>query len=159
MVLRIRAIIRAVLVSTVLGVLLLRPAAAEDLSYEEIFARAEQGNAFYQKTVGTIHEANDDLKGAAHWYKMAALMNNVRAQLLLANAYQHGRGVPQSPTVAVAWYMVASVNCGRKQLSVEAFNGPLPSAQELEVAGEIAVFLSMLVGENGPPDCEEYDDR
>ena len=134
-------------------------ASAEDLSYDEMMVRAVQGDTYYQKSIGIFHELSGDLEEAAHWYKTASIMNNARAQLLLANAYQHGRGVPQSPMIGAAWYMLATINCERTEASDEALNGPSPSEHEVAVAADIALLFRSLINAAGSsPDCTEYDD-
>ena len=123
--------------------------------------KALEGDAKASKTLGNLFEVLlADHTQAAYWYKMAALSRNARAQLLLANSYQHGRGVPKSNTLAFAWYMVASAECDEgKSLSPESFSGPDPSNDEWEAARETAILFRMLAGQYASaPDCSEYFD-
>ena len=122
--------------------------------------KALEGDPKAMKTLGVLFEVlRGDHAQAAHWYRLAALSRNARAQLLLANSYQHGRGVPKSNTLAFAWYMVASAECGQKDLAPESFNGPTPSKDELEAARETALLFRMLAAKfASEPDCSEYFD-
>ena len=55
--------------------------------------------------------------------------------------------------------MVASAECGQKNLSPESFNGPTPSKDELDAARETALLFQMLARKfASEPDCSEYFD-
>ena len=138
---------RAALVAVILIVALPAQATAADLTGHD------------WKTLGVRYETRGNLEKAAYCYKMAALANNVRGQVLLANAYHHGRGVPQSVTIAFAWYMTASAKCKRKGLPAPSHRGPTPTAEQWRAGRDLHTFLFMLSSQGNPkPDCTEFDD-
>ena len=76
-----------------------RQLAAQFPNIQPHVEKALMGDPKAMKTLGVLFEAlRGDHAQAAHWYRLAALSRNARAQLLLANSYQHGRGVPMSNT-------------------------------------------------------------
>lgn len=92
-------------------------------------------------------------------YKVASMANNARGQLLLANAYRHGRGVPQSSTIAMAWYIVAGSMCDDDELHSEINNGPIPTEEsEMETATDLAIMLGWFANRYGEADCSEYEE-
>ena len=113
------------------------------------------------KTLGIMFEVlQHDFEQSAYWYRLAALSGNARAQLLLANSFQHGRGVPESKSLAFAWYMTASAECDPGSLSAEAGNGPYPSDDEMAIAREMSHLIRMLIARVADmPDCTEYFDQ
>lgn len=122
--------------------------------------KALAGDPKATKTLGILFEVLEkDYAEAAHWYRYAAIEGNARAQLLLANSYQHGRGVPQSNTLAFAWYLTAGTYCEPERFHPESVNGPAPGKDELAAAGYISILIQMLLAKLGAePDCSEYFD-
>ena len=119
-------------------------------SIDELIAEAQNGDSKAQKDVGVVLEIRGHLEKAAHMYKVASMANNARGQLLLANAYQHGRGVPQSSTIAMAWYIVASAMCDADGVSDEINNGPIPTEEsEMETATDLAIMLGWFANRYG----------
>ena len=120
--------------------------------------RALEGNPKAMKTLGILFGTLlGDHQQAAHWYRFAALHGNARAQFLLANSYQHGRGVPKSNTLAFAWNMVASTGCGRNGLPTEVRNGLMPTKEEWDAALDVHRLIQTLMLKDAiQPDCSEY---
>ena len=134
--------------------------AAEYPKVRPYVADALKGDPKAMKTLGILFEALvGNHEDAAFWYRLSALGRNVRAQLLIANSYQHGRGVPKSTVMAFAWYMTAMAECEQAVLSEESFNGPTPSKDEWESARHMSMLIRMLVAKFADEaDCSEYFD-
>ena len=133
------------------------------LKYPKVSGRVDKalaGDPKASKSVGIMFEVLEkDHAEAASWYRFAAIKGNARAQLLLANSYQHGRGVPKSNTLAFAWYLTASAHCEPERLSPEAFNGPVPDDEELTAAAHVSFLIQMAEAHMGAEsDCSEYFD-
>ena len=138
----------------VIALLLALPAAAQ--SVDEIIDKAEQGDRAAQKNLGILYETTlGNLPKAAIWYKRAAFNGLVRAQELLANAYQHGRGVPESLMLAYAWYTAASILCEGDGLSRDFIRVSMLTDEDKEIGGEVAISILFMM-EGKDPSCEEY---
>ena len=137
-----------------------RELAAKFPKAKPVVDAALKGDAKAMKKVGILYEvALRNHRAAARWYKAAALKRNARAQLLLANSYQHGRGVPQSVTLAFAWYITASDECGRDKLSDEATNGDFPSKGQWAEANEVSYLIRLALTQFAKTaDCSEFYD-
>lgn len=108
------------------------------------------------KTLGISHELQGDLESAANYYKLAAAWGNARAQLLLANAYMHGRGVSQSTLMAHTWYMVASIMCDENLSEEYALRNRITSS-EIELSIDLGVMIQQLIeSRKEHQDCSEY---
>ena len=84
---------------------------AQPESIEELRARAEQGDADAQSSLGLAYAtgrgvSQDDAE-AARWYRLAANQGEALAQYNLGFAYATGRGVPQDDAEAVRCYRLA----------------------------------------------------
>lgn len=134
--------------------------AAEYPKVRPYVADALKGNSKAMKTLGILFEVLvGNHEDAAHWYRLSALRRNARAQLLIANSYRHGRGVPKSTALAFAWYMTASVECEQATLSKESSKGPTPSEEEWETARHMSLLIRMLTAQfASKADCSEYFD-
>ena len=83
------------------------------------------------------------------------------AQQLLANAYRHGRGVPQDKTWSAVWYLTARIMCVANDFPLESRGfaadlSPGDWAHVVEIAETI--FLVRLLAQGLRPDCGEYYD-
>ena len=137
-----------------------RALAAEFPKAKSIVDAAFKEDAKAMKSLGVLYEVlRRDLDEAAYWYWSAALKRNARAQLLIANSYQHGRGVPKSNTIAYAWYMAAAGECDQA-LHREAFNGPTPAKEEWQAARHVHLLITLVSRRFADQaDCSEYFDE
>ena len=117
-------------------------------------AQETDPSPFEAKTLGIVHELQGDLEGAANYYKFAATKGNARAQLLLANAYIHGRGVPKSTMMAHTWYVTASVMCD-EEISEQYVLRHLATPDEIDLSTEVGVLILTILSAV-EPDCSEY---
>jgi len=72
---------------------------------------AKQGNAFAQYNLGMMYatlDALNDHKKAVKWLKLSSEQGNAKAQVILGNLYDQGRGVAQNHKTAVKWYRSAA---------------------------------------------------
>ena len=120
---------------------------AQQESIEELRARAEQGDASAQYTLGGMYAdgngvPEDDVE-AAHWFTLAAEQENARAQYNLGAMYEYGEGVPQNATQAVSWYRAAAeqgmdyLDCHRGTESQTGLLTVVVEEAEKWVCGEI----------------------
>ena len=80
---------------------------------EEVRARAEQGEAEAQYTLGLWHETgtgsfSQDYAEAQKWYRKSAEQGYFRSQDALGALYYNGNGVPKNYAEAVKWYRMAA---------------------------------------------------
>lgn len=75
-------------------------------------AKAEQGDAEAQKTLGAIYAkgmgVKEDYTEAAKWYRLAAEQGNAAAQNAMGELCEAGRGCPQSDAEAARWFRLAA---------------------------------------------------
>lgn len=73
-------------------------------------AAAEHGHSKSQCMLGSNFRWGDsrDYVEAAGWLRLSADQGNDYAQLMLAECYQHGHGVPKSLEQTVKWYQLAA---------------------------------------------------
>ena len=108
-----------------------------------------------------VKNREKNLSAAADLYKTAATKGNARAQQLLANAYRHGRGVPQDKIWSAVWYLTARIMCVANDFPLESRGfaadlSPGDWAHVVEIAETI--FLVRLLAQGLRPDCGEYYD-
>ena len=152
----IRAICFAIAISAVLAAIA-HAADTKRPTRQEITLAANAGDSWSQKSLGVIYELGGDLETAATWYKRSAHLNNARGQLLLGNAYQHGRGVPRDLALAFAWYSVAAFMCDQVNLHPEFSLFETITKNELIAGREIGASLVVLLMNSGNEgSCEEY---
>ena len=122
------------------------------------FAHAQESDLspYEAKTLGIAQELQGNMEAAANYYKFAAARGNVRAQLLLANAYVHGRGVPESAMLAHAWYVTAAALCN-EELSEQYVMRDFATPEEIALSLEVGVMFMVLLSDV-EPDCSEYFD-
>ena len=89
------------------------PTAAELKAFQETKAKAEQGNATAQTSLGVMY-ANGlgvakDVKEAANWFSLAANQGHADGQANLGYMYEYGLGVAKDEKDAVNWYNKAAV--------------------------------------------------
>ncbi len=81
--------------------------------FQEIKARAEEGDAEAQAYLGFMYElgrgATKDEAEAVRWFRKAADQGHARAQFNLGVRYELGRGVAKDDAEAVKWYRKAAV--------------------------------------------------
>jgi uncharacterized protein len=86
----------------------------ETSELDEIRAKADQGDASAQHTLGLKYTNGEgvpeDYKEAVKWYRLAADQGYAKAQLLLGIMYAAGRGVPQDYVLAYSWTNLAGAN-------------------------------------------------
>lgn len=80
---------------------------ADTASLDEIHAKAEQGNATAQYTLGMMYSKGqgvmqNDIE-AAKWFGEAAEQGDAEAQVNLGMMYYHGYGVPENYGEALTW--------------------------------------------------------
>jgi hypothetical protein len=79
------------------------------LSLDELRAKAEEGDADAQYSLGMIYEegagVEKDEKAAAQWYEKAAAQGHTPARTKLAVLYSQGRGVEQDKQKGLALYL------------------------------------------------------
>ena len=85
---------------------------AQPESIEELRARAEQGEAVAQFSLGLAYAtgrgvAQDDAE-AVRWYRLAGDQGNPSGQLNLGLMYATGRGVPQDYVQAYMWLSLSA---------------------------------------------------
>ena len=85
---------------------------AQPESIEELRARAEQGDADAQSSLGLAYAtgrgvAQDDAE-AVRWYRLAGDQGNPSGQLNLGLMYATGRGVPQDYVQAYMWLSLSA---------------------------------------------------
>jgi TPR repeat protein len=77
-----------------------------------IRAKAEQGDAPAQRTLGFMYEYGrgvaKDYVEAVKWYRKAAEQGYAAGQTCLGVMYENGRGVPKNDAEAVKWYRKAA---------------------------------------------------
>ena len=81
------------------------PAWGQTEPEQDAFELKEAGLVLEMASV--VEDRKKNLENAAVLYREAAIRGNARAQQLLANAYRHGRGVPQNDFLALVWYMAS----------------------------------------------------
>jgi TPR repeat protein len=96
----------------ILGGLVTHVVRAEDISFEKIKAKADQGDAEAQyKTAVEYFKGQtvpQDYGKAAEYYAKAAAKGNFMAQNNLGNLYLNGQGVKQSDEEALKWFRKAA---------------------------------------------------
>ena len=79
---------------------------------EQLRAKAEQGDALAQFTLGEMYEKGrgvpQDDKRAAAWYRKSAEQGFANAQVNLGWKYDKGQGVPQDFAQAYMWLNLAA---------------------------------------------------
>lgn len=109
--------------------------------------KAEKGEIQAQIFLGHMESMRERNQKAAEWYARAASKGNAEAQVLLANLFLEGRGVPQDPVLAYVWYELAATrghqNAGKARDAVARM---LP-ASDLDRADRLAENWI----ESGPP--------
>lgn len=79
---------------------------------QEIRARAEEGHADDQFSLGRLYEAGNgvarDVEEAVRWYRLAAEQGHAGAQSALGNLYTLGEGVPVDHREALRWLLPAA---------------------------------------------------
>ena len=139
-------------------VLALMSAAAQPQEFGELVRKAEQGDAFAQKELGDVYKARGELAEAFYWYRIGAFNGNARAQLELANAYQHGHGIRRSLMLAHLWYTVAAVICGKDETSDEfLLSGWVTETNRYESMQAGAAILHLMIVSGRERSCLEYD--
>ena len=87
-------------------------ASFRDLHYESVRAKAEQGDATAQNSLGVIYDRGkgvaQDYAEAAKWYRKAAEQGNDWGQYNLGFMYARGEGVAQDYAEAAKWYRKAA---------------------------------------------------
>jgi hypothetical protein len=82
-------------------------------SFEEIFRRAEEGNAYWQNKLGIMYYNGDEITQnyslAAYWIQKAADQGLYSAQFNLGMLYFNGEGVIQDYQKAYALFQKAAV--------------------------------------------------
>ena len=85
---------------------------AEQGSFGEIHARAEQGDAEAQYNLGRIYANGEgvppNVVEAVRWFRLGAAQGHADAQNGLGVMYANGRGVPQDDAEALRWYRLAA---------------------------------------------------
>ena len=80
--------------------------------FEETKARAEQGNATAQFSLGVMYANGDGVPEndaeAVRWYRLAAEQGDASAQYNLGYMYANGEGVPENDAEAVRWFRLAA---------------------------------------------------
>lgn len=126
----------------------LLPAAAVDtLSADELHARAEQGDAEAQLTLGQMYsigqgvERNDEQ--ALQWFRLAADQGSVEAQFRLGSIYEEGIGVLADDLEAAKWYRLAFDQGNYEaMLKLEALSARIAAAaaenQQVDAAAPLA---------------------
>ena len=88
------------------------PPSARTPSSAEIRAKAEQGDAAAQFSLGVIYAKGQgvaqDYAEAAKWYRKAAEQGYTPAQCKLGTMYVQGHGVTRDYAEAVKWYRKAA---------------------------------------------------
>ena len=78
----------------------------------EVYARAREGDAEAQWTLGTIYAGGDgmprDYAEAARWLLPAAEQGHAAARVLLGWMYRKGEGVPKDDALALMWWELAA---------------------------------------------------
>jgi TPR repeat protein len=73
-------------------------------SFEEVLARAQQGEIIMQLTVGRMYEERGSYTNAARWYQEAAQAGDAGGQFKLGLLHAQGAGVPRDAIAAVKWF-------------------------------------------------------
>ncbi|MDD4393309.1 MAG: trypsin-like peptidase domain-containing protein [Desulfobacterales bacterium] len=69
---------------------------------------AELGYTDFQSDLGWKNYISEDYKNAFHWYSKVAELGEARAQYMIGELYDTGKGVPQDYKKAVHWYTKAA---------------------------------------------------
>lgn len=84
---------------------------ATNTSYQELYRKAERGDAVAQYNLGTAYYEGDGVNQnyveAIKWWRKAALQWFSAAQYELGCAYSNGEGVKQDYVMAYMWFSVA----------------------------------------------------
>ncbi len=104
---------RIIIIAFGLMLVTAQTANAQAPSFEELEARAEQGDADAQDNLGTLYSwgagvARDSLE-AVRLYRLAAEQGYEVAQYNLGNMYARGEGVLQDNVRAHMWYSIAAL--------------------------------------------------
>lgn len=113
----------------------------------------------YAETVKDIaidFELQGELDLAFDSYFRSAILNNARAQLFVANAYEHGRGVEQNLTLALAWYYAAALLCSDPGISPEFSSWNVMTNEQRDTASVVGFTFSEILRRSGIPNCEDY---
>lgn len=108
------------------------------------------------KDLGISSEMQGELDEAFNYYFNASIRNNGRAQLLLANAYEHGRGTEKDLILSYAWYSAASVLCDDPEISPEFTSWGEMTVDQMDTAVSVGATLIVLLRNLGETNCEEY---
>ena len=89
------------------------PTEADRKQFQEIYSRAETGDAKSQFELGTVFDfgklgVTKDEVAAAKWYRKAAVQNYAPAQFKVGSCYSGGRGVEKDFVEAVKWFLKAA---------------------------------------------------
>jgi TPR repeat protein len=95
-------------------------------SLDEIWAKAEVGNAAAQVQLGDAYDigagVKRDVAEAIKWYRKAAEQGDAEGEYSLGGKYDSGDGVSQDYTEALKWYRkAAEQGHGTAQYNVESF--------------------------------------
>ena len=99
---------RLILILTAL--LTFQAAAAPE--FDEMMKLANESNSAAQFNLGVMYDNGDGVPQndaeAVEWYRKAAELGLVDAQVILGNRYHDGKGVPQNDAEAIEWYRKAA---------------------------------------------------
>lgn len=76
----------------------------EPPSFEEVLARAQQGEILMQLTVGHMYEERGSYTNAVRWYQEAAKAGDPAGQFKLGLLHAQGAGLPRDMAAAVKWF-------------------------------------------------------
>ena len=79
--------------------------AAEQRRLEELERQREAEEQYAQ---GLAHDARQEYEEAVGWFRLAAEMGHVTAQIKLGDSYFYGRGVPKNEDEVMKWYSRAA---------------------------------------------------
>ena len=89
-----------------------RRAAEAAAEAEQVRARADQGHAAAQNSLGVMYDRGRgvprDDREAVRWYRLAADQGFAAAQFNLGNMYYFGRGAPRDDREALRWWGLAA---------------------------------------------------
>lgn len=90
--------------------------------FENLLAKANEGDAGAQYTIGQKYSAGDgvskNMEEAVKWLEQSAVQGNADAQLSLGSLFISGRGVPRNSTEAAKWFQLAAEQ-GRSNAQIQ----------------------------------------
>ncbi len=99
-----RTALLALLLGGVSSGFVLAQAPPEPPSFEEVLARAQQGEVIMQLTVGRMYEERGSYTNAVRWYQEAVKSGDAGGQFKLGMLHAQGAGLPRDMVAAVKWF-------------------------------------------------------